>query len=394
MADTPEVKDPKDDKELVLPGINDGYLRFSKHNPSIPTKYMTFFCQKNKMLGFGTASKRKLSSKPENNGSYNNQSMLVENPEVPPPYCGHRRQASLPEKPAFIPRKEPKYFRYIFVGRAAQERAIINKNGVIFPEKTERPLRTKKMISTQSQFRYRLKKFKEINEKMSPEDQHEEAGEEEKSIDFSESTVIENKQNDQNENKPKKRKNTRFIVHHASNPQMTISTDLQQAISAKRLLAEEGHNPRVSFKESKENVSSQVPLPKIIRDFSDVNRLVKELRKHSIVKDSEPANCLREQKLYETYKAKKPMTIVKNEYVPKEATDARLASQMPGLGTYNISSNLLYRNSNISKKGYSNFVSKSNKNSQAAKAFTEAIYSPLVQLDKTSFIVNFGNKWV
>lgn len=402
MADSEKGKSRQNSADIAIPGIEETYVRFSVHNPSIPSKYMTFFRQQEKMLGFGASSKRRLSPKVENTTSYNASAMLQHN-DAALNYCGnHRRQRSMPEHSMPKIKREQKYFRYIFIGKAAQEKATINQQGIILQENTKQNRIAKPHISTQSMYKLRLQNMKELNDKINPPSESEPGSDKEEVTecqpnnyynDGYSSTKVVQKPAEMPVRKLR-RKNTRLLFHGISNPGLQPQANIEEAISAKQLLIEQTIQRAKMIREASQNQSSNIALPKVIKDNFDVAKIMKELRKHSINKESEQPICFREFKLSQNAFNRKPLNLMRTEYVPKENIERTSHEQIPGPGTYNLNNKWMLGEKGTSIKGSSNFASRSKKLLNQMRTSTDAIYNPLNPQNRVSFQINLENKWV
>lgn len=402
MANAEKGKSMLNSTDLAIPGTEDTYVRFTINNPSIPSKYMTFFKQQEKVLGFGASSKRRLSPKVDNTASYNASTIVPFN-ETAFTHCGHhRRQRSMPENSVPKINREQKYFRYIFIGKAAQEKAMINQHGIILQENTKQNRVKKQHLSVHSMYKLRLQKMKELNEKLNPPTEDDKESDKEEQDGFQAETHY---QNDYRSTKltqepPEvptrklRRKNTRLLLHNNSGKNLHSQANIHEALSAKQLIVGQTIQRAKIICEASQNQSSNPVFPNIIKDNFDVTKIIKELRKHSINKDSEQPVCLREFKLSQNAISRKPLNILKSEYVPKENADRVGQEQIPGPGTYIINHKWTVGEKSTSIKGTSNFVSRSKKLLNQMQTSSDAIYNPLNPQNRISFQINLENKWV
>ena len=358
----------------------------SVHNPSIPSRYVTLFQQKQNNIGFLTGSDRGLvDMKSEiekefgiNNSEYE-EKIAQEKKET------QNKLPKVKKNLGSVPSET--YFRYIFVGKSANIKAKIAKNGIIeydgineifkpkfkksktnkFIKNTTNPLNSKILedlkLNTQSfninsdDNNLLIKYFQEESEKVN------------------------------NLLKPDSETNKFLKQSNLSDRSSKLETSkLKDYINTKKILIKEYLNNL----EQKKAISKFSEEEYNVFDNKDYSILIKNLKKQTKIDDKAFVNCSRESILFESFKNKKVTKLAKTSSEPKEV----YKFPVPGPGHYDSKSYLFQKENSLSKKGFSGFASTSKKILDAIDRQTDALYFPQIQKSHISHQINDGSTWV
>ena len=349
----------------------------SVHAPTIPSKFVTLFQQKQNNVGFGTSINRGLVD--ENSQLEKQLKMSAEeymSQEEQYPHCGHRtRLPALRPKPTNERQKET-YFRYIFVGKSAQVKAKVAPNGSIEYDDGPCRRRSKPPIVQPGT----LGRAKLPATSFQPD------------LTLSTEGTTNNEINNKSiSNNPILKVYSELTAKTSSScmpvrgPSASASTRLNDYLTAKKVALQ-----KYLDNISEQHVAEEISTGYDIFEQKDLKSLVRRLQKEANFEPKRPTLCQREQILLSHFNEPRVGRMARREHFSKKC----YRYPVPGPGHYDNPQFGENKSEHISGKGTAPFASNIKKLPPATISQTNALYNPQLPPKQISHAFSDGKFWI